>query len=300
MLEASLPGINLKVPTILSSGILGTSPRFFKSISDDVGAVTTKSVGPEPRVGNPNPTVVPLGFGLLNSMGLPNPGIDHFFHVVGEAKGMLSIPLIVSVFGEGEDGYRYVASRAEEAGADAVELNLSCPHERRISMFSESAEAAGRIVAAVADSISIPVFAKLSPNVANIGEIASACEEAGASGISAVNTLRAMKIDLELRRPVFASKYGGLSGPALHPLAVRCIYEIYEEVSIPIIGMGGVTNWEDAVELVLAGASAVGIGTAVSMRGLEVFHNVVEGLKAYLEGNGFRKIGDIVGLSHRR
>ncbi len=300
MLEASLPGLNLRVPTVLSSGILGTSPKFFKNLSDDVGAITTKSVGPEPRKGNPNPTVFPLGFGLINSMGLPNPGIEHFFHVIEEAKEMLSIPLIVSVFGDEEDQYRYVASKAEEAGADAVELNLSCPHERRISIFSESAELTGRIVAAVAGSLRIPVYAKLSPNVADIGEIASACEKAGASGISAVNTLKVMKIDLELQRPVFTSNYGGLSGPALHPLAVRCIYEVFKEVSIPIIGMGGVTTWEEAVELFLAGASAIGIGTAISIEGLEVFHGVVEGLKTYLKRHGFKDIKEIVGLSHRR
>ena len=298
MLGISLAGLKLRVPLILPSGILGLSPAFFQGIQSDLGAITTKSIGVKPRKGNPTPTVIPLPYGLLNAMGLPNPGIDRYIEVIEEAKRRLEIPLIVSVFGGDEDEYLEVASKAEEAGADAVEANLSCPHERLVSIFSEDPLLARKVVSTLSGSLKIPLFVKLSPNIGDIGRIASVCEDAGADGITAINTLRAMKIDLELKRPILSARYGGLSGPAIHPLAVRCIYEIYEAVSIPIIGMGGVTGWEDAVELILAGASAVGIGTAISTQGLEIFRLVAEGIKGYMESHGFKGVEEMVGVAH--
>ncbi|MFQ5710774.1 MAG: dihydroorotate dehydrogenase [Candidatus Geothermarchaeales archaeon] len=298
MLEVSISGLCLKKPLVLASGILGISPHFFKQIEKSVGAVTTKSIGPKPRKGNPNPTIIPLGYGVLNSMGLPNPGIEYFKDVIKKTKETLKIPLIVSVFGEKAEDYVLVASIAEEAGADAIELNLSCPHERTVSLFSESPDMAKGVTKEVSDTLRVPIFTKLSPTAADIGEIAYACEKAGASGITAINTQRCMKIDVELKKPVFKALYGGLSGPALHPLAVRCVFDVYRAVSIPIIGVGGVSSWRDAVELFLAGASVIGIGSAVSLRGLTVFDEIIEGLERYMKRHGFGKVGDLVGLAH--
>ncbi len=298
VLETTVSGLKLKTPLILASGILGTSPFFFKHIEDNVGAVTTKSIGPNPHKGNPNPTLIPLKYGFLNSMGLPNPGVKFFSEVIRKAKEILEVPVIVSVFGSRAEEYAHVASEAEEAGADAIELNLSCPHERDICLFSESTELAEEVTSVVSSTVRLPVFAKLSPNVSNIAEVASTCEKAGASGITAVNTLRSVKIDVELRKPVFSALYGGLSGPALHPVAVRCVFDIYRAVSIPIIGLGGVSDWRDAVEFFLAGASAVGIGSAISIRGLSVFEEITKGLERYMKRQGFERISDLIGLAH--
>lgn len=297
-LSVELAGLKLKTPLVLASGVMGTSLAFFKEIDRYVGAVTTKSLGPEPRAGNPPPVVVELPYGMINAMGLPNPGIERFAPVIAEARKALTSKVIVSVFGRSPREYAEVASRAEEAGADAVELNLSCPHEKFVAQFSHDPELAAQAVSAASSTLRVPVIAKLSPDVSKLAEVASACERAGANALTLVNTARAMKIDVYLRRPILTAKFGGLSGPALHPIAVRCVYEAYETVSIPIVGVGGVSTWEDAVELMLAGAAAVGIATAVGKKGARVFASILRGLKRYLKSEGFSSPSEIVGLAH--
>jgi dihydroorotate dehydrogenase (NAD+) catalytic subunit len=301
-LSISLAGLKLANPTMLASGILGYATETFESLVEGgAGAIVTKSVGLKPRKGYANPTVVQASYGLINAMGLPNSGIDEFVNEIREAKTVLEVPLIVSVYGYSAEEYASVARKAEAAGADAVELNVSCPHVKETgSEIGQNPEILTEVVKRVKAVVSKPVIAKLSPNVTNIEDIAEAAEKAGADALTAINTVKAMAIDTETAKPILANKVGGLSGLAVKPIALRCVYDIYERVKIPIIGCGGITNWTDAVEFLLAGASAVQIGTAIATKGTSVFKSVTRGLDAYLERKGFESVNEIVGLSHRR
>lgn len=286
---------------MLASGVLGYSAQTLESIADSgAGAVVTKSVGLKPRVGYANPTVVQTRCGLINAMGLPNPGIEDYAEEIRIAKKLLKVPLVVSVFGYSKDEYATVARKAVEAGADAVELNVSCPHVKETGVeIGQNPEIVKEIVKGVKSVVYKPVFVKLSPNVADISSIAETAVKAGADAVTAINTVKAMAIDPETAMPILSNKTGGLSGPAIKPIAVRCVYEIYERVKAPIIGCGGITNWRDAVEFLLAGASAVQIGTAIATKGTGVFKNVTWGINAYLKRKGFKSVMEIVGLSHR-
>jgi len=299
-LEIEIAGLKLRNPTILASGILGISAEYLVEIANaGAGAVTTKSIGLEPREGYKNPTVVQVECGILNAIGLPNPGIRRFVEEIKEI-GRLEIPLILSIYGFSPEEYVEAAKIAVEANIDAVELNLSCPHVKGAGAeIGRSPEMVNLVVENVKKSIDKPVFVKLTPNVSDIKEIAVAAATSGADAITAINTLRAMVIDIETCRPILSNKIGGLSGGAIKPIAVRCVYEIYEAVNIPIIGCGGVRTWRDAVELMLAGASAVQIGSAIAYEGLSVFRNVAEGIRAYLYRKGFRNVRDIIGLAHK-
>jgi dihydroorotate dehydrogenase (NAD+) catalytic subunit len=296
-----LAGLRLVNPTILASGILGYSAETLESIVESgAGAVVTKSVGLKPRVGYANPTIAQTSCGLINAMGLPNPGIDEFVKEIREAKSTLNVPLIVSVYGFAAEEYAKVAKKAVNSGADAIELNVSCPHVKETgSEIGQNPKILADVVGKVKAVVDKPVFVKLSPNVTSIVEIAEAAVKAGADAITAINTVKAMAIDTETAMPILSNKTGGLSGPAIKPIAVRCVYEIYEQVKVPIIGCGGVSNWQDAVEFFLAGASAVQIGTAVATKGPNVFKAVRRGIDAYLKRNDFRSANEIVGLSHR-
>ncbi|RLI39290.1 dihydroorotate dehydrogenase [Candidatus Bathyarchaeota archaeon] len=300
-LKTEIAGLRLRNPTILASGILGSSAEYLREVARaGAGAVTTKSVGPKPRDGYKNPTVIQVECGFLNAVGLPNPGIEKFVDEIGRLRD-LEVPLIVSVFGFSPKEYAEVSSMAVEAGADAIELNLSCPHVRGAGAeIGRDPHLVSQVVKMVKESINSPVFAKLTPNVSDIGEIAAAAASAGADAITAINTVKAMAIDIETCRPILTNKVGGLSGGAIKPIAVRCIYEIYEVVDIPIIGCGGVRTWRDAVELILAGASAVQIGSAIAIEGLSVFRSIAEGIRGYLQRMGFKSVRDIVGLAHKK
>jgi dihydroorotate dehydrogenase (NAD+) catalytic subunit len=286
---------------MLASGILGYSAATLENIvRSGAGAVVTKSVGLKPRNGYANPTVVQTRCGLINAMGLPNPGIDEFVKEICEAKAVLNVPLIVSVYGFSAEGYAKVSKKAVDSGADAIELNVSCPHAKETgSEIGQNPKILAEVVGKVKAEVDKPVFVKLSPNVTNIVEIAEASVKAGADGITAINTVKAMAIDTETTMPILSNKIGGLSGPAIKPVAVRCVYEIYKQVKVPIVGCGGIINWRDAVEFLLAGASAVQIGTAVALKGPNVFNAVARGIDAYLKKNNFRSVNEIVGLSHR-
>jgi len=300
-LKTEIAGLKLRNPTILASGILGSSAEYLREVARaGAGAVTTKSVGPKPRDGYKNPTVIQVECGFLNAVGLPNPGIEKFVDEIRRLRD-LEVPLIVSVYGFSPEEYAEVSSMAVNAGADAIELNLSCPHVRGAGAeIGRDPRLVSQVVKMVKGSINNPVFAKLTPNVSDIREIAAAAASAGADAITAINTVKAMAIDIETCRPVLANKVGGLSGGAIKPIAVRCIYEIYEVVDIPIIGCGGVRTWRDAVELILAGASAVQIGSAIAIEGLSVFRSIAEGIKYYLQRKGFKSVRDIVGLAHKK
>jgi len=239
---------------------------------------------------------------MLNAMGLPNSGVRNFVEEIRELKrGGVDVPIIVSVYGFSSEEFAEVSSLAAKAGADALELNVSCPHVKETgSEIGQSPSLVAEVVEKVKAAVKKPVLLKLTPNVVDVAEVAKAGVEAGADAITAINTLRAMKIDVETTQPILSNKMGGLSGPAIKPVAVRCVYEIYEAVDAPVIGCGGITTWRDAVEFMLAGASAVQIGTAIAWKGLGVFKSVTGGIDSYLRRKGFGSVKDIVGSSHPR
>lgn len=298
-LAVEIGGLKLRNPVMNAAGVLGLSANLLKRVYEaGAGCVVTKSLGLHPRRGHPNPTLVAVEGGILNSMGLPNPGASYFANEVKRLKGM-DIPVIASIFGSSPEEFIEVARILAESGADALELNYSCPTVgRERCLLDADPENIERVTSAVKDAVDLPIFVKLSPNVGDIVECAWASKRGGADAITAVNTLKGLAIDAELRRPILSNIMGGLSGPALKPVALRCIWEITEEVEIPVIGCGGISTWRDAVEFLLCGANAIQIGTAIMYRGLEVFWEILEGVKGYLEVNGFTDVNEIVGLAH--
>ncbi len=298
MLEVNISGLKLNSPLILASGILGVSySTMLRLINVGIGAITTKSIGPRPRKGFKNPSIIELYPGtFLNSVGLGNPGIDNFISEIEEIKSH-KITLIVSVFGDSKETYLDVALKAQNAGADAIEINISCPHAE-VSSIGIDKELTYEIVKFIREKINIPLFVKMNPNVTNIVEIALAAEKGGADGLVAINTLAALKIDVNTKRPLLAHGSGGLSGKAIHPIAVKKVYDLYKILKIPIIGCGGIDSWQDLVEFFLAGASAVQIGTAL-YKGAEIITEINEGVIRYLKDNGFKSINDVKGLAHQ-
>jgi len=298
-LSTRVASLELANPTMLASGMMGETGASLVAIAKaGAGAVVTKSVGLEPRKGYENPTLVELEEGYLNAMGLPNPGIDAYREEMLVARSA-KVPIIGSVFATTPEDYALLAWKMQDYGASAVELNLSCPHAKGLGMeIGVDPTAVRRIVREVKQTVKIPVLAKLTPNTHRLAEVGKAVEEAGGDGIVAINTLRAMVISVEAKRPILSNKVGGLSGPAVRSIGVRCVYELYEAVEIPIIGVGGVETWRDAAEYMMAGATAVQIGSAIGRKGLSVFQVIVQGLQEYLEREGLENIGDIVGVAH--
>ncbi len=298
-LAVEICGLRLKNPTIVAAGILDeTGASMSSMVEAGAGAVVTKSVGREPRPGHGNPSVVELSFGLINAMGLPNPGIEEYAGEIKEAKKS-GAPIIGSVFAGTEDEFAELASLMERAGADAVELNLSCPHAKGYGAEIGSTPELVRLIChKTKKATKVPVFAKLTPNTSSISALAKAAEEGGADAVVAINTLKAMAISPEARMPILANKYGGLSGAAIRPVGVRCVYEIFESVKIPIIGVGGISSGRDALEYIMAGASAVQIGTGVWTDGPEVFGKVNREMLRFMEANDFETVRDMVGVAH--
>lgn len=299
-LAVEIAGLKLANPTMLAAGILGISGLTLKQVAEaGAGAVVTKSLGLKHRSGYSNPTVVQVESGLVNAMGLPNPGIDYFTQELQEARG-IKAPVIVSIYGFTPQEFAVVAEKAVRNGADAVELNVSCPHAKKTGAeIGQNPKLTEEAVKTTKRRVKTPVFVKLTPNVADIARLAKAAERGGADAVTAINTAKAMVIDIETGRPVLGNKIGGLSGPALKPIAVRCTYEIYEAVKIPVIGCGGITTWRDAVEFIQAGATAVQIGTAIAAKGVHVFKQVTDGLENFMSLKGFGGVEEIVGVSHR-
>ena len=302
LLSTTMIGFKLANPTVLASGILGYTGDFLQRVSESgAGAVVTKSIGIEPRAGYPNPTVVQAEAGLINAVGLPNPGVNDFAEEITYTKTVVKVPLIVSVFGYAAEEYAAAAAKVVKAGADAVELNVSCPHVKDTGHeIGQHQKTLTEVIEKVRASVKKPVIVKLSPNVTDIVEIAKRVVEAGADALTAVNTVKAMAIDVEAQRPILSNVKGGLSGPAIKPIALRCVYDLFEaDLKVPIFGCGGVASWQDAVEFLLAGASAVQIGTAIAMDDLGVFQKVNKGLQSYLIKKGYGSVKEIVGLSHQ-
>ncbi len=296
MLRTNLAGVTLHNPLVLASGIIGTSATLLKRAAEGgAGAVTAKSVGPEVRRGHRNPICFDWGGGLINAVGLPNPGARHESELLADAQQHLrpvGVPLIASIFAGTPEQFAEVAAIILEAKPDILELNISCPnvHDDFGEPFAAScagAESVTRAVSPLCKAAGIPMFVKVAPNMPNIGRIAASAIEAGADGITAINTMPGMVIDIESGNPILTNRSGGLSGAAIKPIAVRCIYEIAQTCpGIPIIGTGGVMNGRDALELVMAGAMAVGVGTAVYEGGPHIIAKIATEMEAWLTTHG--------------
>ncbi|MCP5006801.1 MAG: dihydroorotate dehydrogenase [Planctomycetes bacterium] len=300
-LTTNLCGIKLSNPTILPSGFLGTSQPLLKRVADNgAGAVTIKSVGLTPREGHKNPTVITFEAGMLNAVGYSNPGVEEIARVFS-GSNEIDVPLIASVIGTEADEFVRVIEKLTNTGFSAIELPLSCPHTPGFGLLAGqgSPENTKEIVSAVRKSTELPIFVKLSPNTQGIGFLAKVAEDAGADAITAVNSLGpGMIINIEARTPVLSFKIGGVSGNALRPIATRCVYDIYESVNIPIIGVGGISTGRHAIEMIMAGATAIGIGTGIYHRGIDIFHKVCEEMKTWMTENNLSNIDEIKGAAH--
>ncbi|WP_147802391.1 dihydroorotate dehydrogenase [Alkalicoccus halolimnae] len=264
-LNVELPGLKMKNPVMPASGCFGFGQEYAEFYDLSVlGAVAVKAATPETRRGNDTPRVAETESGMLNAIGLQNPGIDHILAHELPWLEKYDVPLLANIAGKTKEDYVLVAERISDAtNVHALELNISCPNVKEEGLqFGSDPQMAAELTRAVKAVSSLPVYVKLSPNVTDIAGVAAAVEEAGADGLSMINTLMGMKIDIRTGNPILANKTGGLSGPAVKPVAIRMIYEVSQRVSIPIIGMGGIYSAEDIIEFFMAGASAVAVGTA--------------------------------------
>ncbi|MCP8309084.1 MAG: dihydroorotate dehydrogenase [archaeon] len=298
-LSTEIAGFKMNNPLMLASGILGTSIASLRRVFEaGAGAVITKSIGYEPRIGYENPTLVEVHGGYLNAIGLSNPGVKEFYNELSKSK-IEDLPLVVSLFGAKPSEFKEMVSILEELKIKAYELNLSCPHVKGFGIeVGQDHKAIREVIKAIKEETKKPLFVKLSPNVTDIVKMARVAENSDADALTIANTIRAMSIDIETFRPILANKIGGLSGPAIKPIAVRCVYEVSKEVRIPVIGCGGIVNWQDAIEFFLAGAKAIQIGTAIAYEGLDVFEKIKKGIRDYLIMKEKESVREIVGLSH--
>jgi len=300
-LSVKLHHIKLRNPTVLAAGILGNSASLLLRIAKSgVGAVTTKSISLEKRAGHKNPVIYKLEFGLLNSIGLANPSVFEAIEEIKYAIKKSEVPVIVSFFGKSLEEFSKLAEIIAEINPSFIEANLSCPNlEAEFGKpFAANKELAAKIVEQVKDATKIPLIVKLTPNVSSIEEIAKSVEDAGADVIAAINSVQGMKIDIHAKEPVLSAKFGGLSGKAIKPIAIANVYKIYEAVEIPIIGIGGISTGEDAIEMLMAGASAVGIGTAVLDRGFNVFNEICKEMEKFMREEGYSKVQELIGVAH--
>jgi dihydroorotate dehydrogenase (NAD+) catalytic subunit len=299
MLQTTLCGIKLRNPTILASGILGISKESVDRVGKaGAGAVTLKSICHEERVGHPAPNMFVIEGGMLNAVGLPGQGIRN---AIADFKRLddLTVPVIGSIFGYTIEQFGMVAKQMATLKPAMIELDISCPHMNYDKPFYADADAIKQICALAKKSAGkIPISAKLSPNVYNIKELAQAAEKGGADCITAINAASGMKIDLETGKPILGHKTGGLTGPMLKPIAVRCVYEVYEAVDIQIIGTGGITDGKDAIEMVMAGATAVGIGTACYYHGPAVFAKICKEMEQWMKQHNIKSLEEIRGVAH--
>jgi dihydroorotate dehydrogenase (NAD+) catalytic subunit len=300
-LGIEITGIRLKNPLLVSSGTFGNGREYADWLDiERLGGVMTKSVTLEPCHGNPPPRLWETPCGMLNSIGLENRGLEHFLNMELPWLSGMDLPVWVNVAGFSPGEYVELAKEVSDCGmADAIELNISCPNVKKGGIhFSTDPLEASALVEKVKGVADIPVYVKLTPRCGDIAGMARAMAEAGADGLSLINTFPAMAVDIETARPRLANVAGGLSGPAIHPIAVLAVWEVARAVDLPIIGMGGIWSWKDAVELMLVGATAVAVGTlnftdpAASLR-------IIEGMSGYLERKGLASAADLVGRAHR-
>lgn len=296
-MKVKIAGVEWNNPVTVASGTFGSGAEFVDYVDlNKLGAVTTKGVANIPWAGNPTPRVAETYGGMMNAVGLQNPGIDLFCKRDIPFLKQYDTRIIVNVCGKSTEDYCEVVERLAEEDVDMLEINISCPNVKEGGIaFGQNPKAAEEITKAVKKYAKQPVIMKLSPNVTSIAEMAKAVEAGGADAVSLINTLTGMKIDINRKAFVLANKTGGVSGPAIHPIAVRMVYEAANAVKVPIIGMGGIASAEDAIEMILAGASAVSVGTA-NFHNPAVTMEIVDGIEAYMKKNGFETIADMVGI----
>ncbi len=296
-LSVSIGGLRLKNPVMTASGTFGYAKEFEPYVNlHRLGAVVVKGISLEPRAGNPPPRIVETSCGMLNAIGLENVGVDRFISEKMESLQAVTVPVVVNILGDTVNEYREIAERLVDVeGVAAIEVNISCPNVKKGGVaFGTVPEMAAAVTAAVKKVSSVPVIVKLSPNVTDVTNIARAVEDGGADAVSLINTLIGMAVDLRSRRPALANVIGGLSGPAIKPVALRMVYQVAQTVSIPVIGIGGIETAEDVLEFMLAGATAVQIGTAnfVNPRASE---EAVEGLARYVTEQKLISIREMIG-----
>jgi dihydroorotate dehydrogenase (NAD+) catalytic subunit len=298
-LSVKLDKIHLRNPTMLASGILGISQNIFERLyNENIGAVVTKSISVKPMKGYPNPTVIPLGGGsYLNAVGLSNPGVDAFSRELSHNK---IIPIFISLVGSSEKDFSKMVKAFDALNILGYEINLSCPHVSKMGMeVGDDPEAVNKIVKTVRMNTNKPISVKVGVGSIDVVELARVAVDAGADIITAINTLRAMSIDIETMMPILSNRIGGLSGNSIKPIGIRCVYEISKKLEVPVIGCGGVSSWKDVVEYMIAGASAVQIGSVLGSRGPRIFNQITTGLKKYVEKKQLKNIGELIGISHK-
>ena len=284
---------------MLASGILGISQSIFERLyHENIGAIVTKSISVKPMKGYPNPTVIPLGGGsYLNAVGLSNPGVDAFSRELSNNK---IIPIFISLVGSSEKEFSKMVEAFDALNILGYEINLSCPHVSKMGMeVGDDPEAVNKIVRTVRMNTNKPISVKVGVGSIDVVELARVAVDAGADIITAINTLRAMSIDIETMMPILSNRIGGLSGNAIKPIGIRCVYEISKKLEVPVIGCGGVSSWKDVVEYMIAGASAVQIGSVLGSGGPRIFNQITTGLKKYVEKKQLKNIGEIIGISHK-
>jgi dihydroorotate dehydrogenase (NAD+) catalytic subunit len=298
-LSVQIGPINLRNPTMLASGITGISQDIFEKLySHDIGAVVTKSISVRPMRGYPNPTVVPLGSGTyLNAVGLSNPGVRAFSHEISKNR---NVPIIVSLVGSSETDFPKMISRLDSLNIIGYEINLSCPHVSKMGMeVGDDPEVVSSMVKTIKRHTRKPISVKIGIGKIDVVDMAKTAVDAGAEIITAINTVRAMKIDFQSMVPVLSNRIGGLSGKAIKPIGIRCVYEISKRLNVPVIGCGGIFSWEDVIEYLLAGASAVQLGSVLATRNHSLFRKMNNELKNYLNKKGLKNIAEVRGLAHR-
>lgn len=303
-ISVDLCGCRLPNPTVLASGVLGLSHAVLGRVArSGAGAVTTKSCSLKPRPGYPNPTILHWGPGLINAVGLSNPGVEVMVEEIQAAKALLEplgVPVIASIFADTIYDFGTITRFISVAEPDIIEVNVSCPNldDRYQQMFAADPYVSAQVTRRVKRYTDVPVLVKLSPNVTNIAKIAEAVVEAGADGITAINSVGpGLILDVETRRPVLAHGTGGLSGPGIRPIAVRCVHDICRAVDVPVVATGGVSSGRDIVEMLLVGATAVSIGSAIKHRGIGVFEAACRELKAYMREHGHDSLASLRGTA---
>jgi len=298
MLSIDLAGIHLNNPLLLASGFLGISQEIFNRLyHDGLGAIVSKSISVSPLEGYKGPTVVSLGEkGYLNAVGLANPGSDVFAQEIMNNQ----IPLIVSIVGSTQSDFPKLISKFDNLNILGYEINLSCPHVAKMGMeVGDDLDLVTKIIRTIKSKTKKPVIVKVGIGNTDVLKLASKIQESGADAITAINTIRAMAINVETGMPILSNKVGGLSGIPLKPIGVRCVFEITKKVNIPVIGCGGIFTWEDAVEYILAGATAIELGSVIGFKGLKAFHEIKLGITRYLEKKNCKNIKEIIGIAHK-
>ncbi|MGC2309077.1 MAG: dihydroorotate dehydrogenase [Nitrososphaeraceae archaeon] len=299
MLNLEVAGMYLRNPIILASGFLGISQAIFERIYDEgAGAVVSKSISRYPMEGYRNPTIVVLeNKSYINAVGLSNPGCEAFSE---EIKTNDKVPLIVSLVGSDPSDFEIMTRKLDRSGIIGFEINLSCPHVQKLGLeVGDDPQMVKSIVETTKSNTTKPVFVKVGVGNTNILDISQAALNAGADGITAINTIRAMKISIDNFNPILSNKVGGLSGPSIKPIAIRCVYELWKKFKVPIFGCGGVSNWEDAVEFMIAGATSFQVGTAIGFGGMSVFNSISNGIVKYMERKGYQSVKELIGRSHK-